>query len=259
MRVEASLQSYVARLRRVLEPTRDSRTTARVLCTHPGGYSLRLAPDAVDARRFTALLTQARAEREPAAAERLLADALALWNGQAYAGLPGPALAAEAVRLDELRAGALEDLWELRVGGGLHPEAVAELEHLVAQHPLRERLWSLLARALYAAHRQGDALAALRRAREHLADELGIDPGPELRRVEDLVLRQDPGLDAPAATAPPAAAPVAATPRRWRRARRTPHPLPCRTPTGSWGATACSTSSPTWCARRCRAAGGSCS
>lgn len=207
VRVEASLQSYVARLRRVLEPTRGSRTTARVLRTHPGGYSLDLPPDAVDARRFTSLLARSRAEREPAVAERLLDDALALWRGAAYAGLPGPALGAEAVRLDELRAGALEDLWDLRVRGGRHPEAVAELEHLVALHPLRERLWALLARALYGAHRQGDALAALRRAREHLADELGVDPGPELRRVEDLVLRQDPGLDAPAAE--PAAAATA--------------------------------------------------
>ncbi|HET6968365.1 MAG TPA: BTAD domain-containing putative transcriptional regulator, partial [Ornithinibacter sp.] len=209
VRVEASLQSYVARLRRVLEPTRDSRTTARVLRTHAGGYSLDLAPDAVDARRFASLLARARGERDAATAEHLLVDALALWRGAAFAGLPGPALAAEAVRLDELRAGALEDLWELRVTGGRHPEAVAELEHLVALHPLRERLWSLLARALYGAHRQGDALAALRRARDHLADELGIDPGPELRRVEDLVLRQDPELDAPAAAATPVRDPSA--------------------------------------------------
>ena len=205
-RVEASLQSYVARLRRVLEPARDSRAPARVLRTHPGGYSLHLPPDAVDARRFTSLVGRARAEapRDPEAAEGLLVEALGLWHGGPYAGLPGSALAAETVRLEEVRAGALEDLWDLRVRRGGHPEAVAELEHLVTLHPLRERLWALLARALYAAHRQGDALAAVRRAREHLADELGIDPGPELRRVEDLLLRQDPGLDAPA----PAPVPV---------------------------------------------------
>ena len=196
-RVEASLQSYVARLRRVLEPSRDSRAPARVLRTHPGGYSIHLAADAVDARRFTSLLTRARGEPEPTVAEQLLDDAVALWQGTPYAGLPGPALAADAVRLEELRAGALEDLWDLRIRGGRHPEAVAELEHLVTLHPLRERLWGLLARALYGAQRQGDALAALRRAREHLADELGVDPGPELRRVEDLVLRHDPALDAP--------------------------------------------------------------
>ncbi len=204
VRVEASLQSYVARLRRVLEPARESRAPAHVLRTHPGGYSLDLGADAVDARRFTSLLAQARGERDHAAAERLMVDALGLWHGTAYAGLPGSALAAEAVRLDELRAGALEDLWDLRIRGGRHPEAVAELEHLVGLHPLRERLWVLLARALYVAQRQGEALAALRRAREHLADELGVDPGHELRRVEELVLRQDPGLDAP----PPAAGPA---------------------------------------------------
>ncbi|HSO64379.1 MAG TPA: BTAD domain-containing putative transcriptional regulator, partial [Ornithinibacter sp.] len=211
-RVEASLQSYVARLRRVLEPARDPRAPARVLRTHPGGYSLALAADAVDARHFTSLLAHARGERDPAAAERLLADALGLWHGAAYAGLPGSALAAEAVRLDELRAGALEDLWDLRIRGGRHPEAVAELEHLVTLHPLRERLWALLARALYGAQRQGDALAALRRARDHLADELGVDPGPELRRVEELVLRQDPGLDAPAPARDTAATAAAAAP-----------------------------------------------
>ena len=83
----------------------------------------------------------------------------------------------------------------MRIRQGREGEAVGELEQLVREHPLRERLWALLARALYRAHRQGDALAALRRAREHLADELGVDPGPELRRLEDLVLRQDPSLD----------------------------------------------------------------
>ncbi|GAA4397085.1 hypothetical protein GCM10023168_01720 [Fodinibacter luteus] len=213
-RVEASLQSYVARLRRVLEPARDARAAARVLRTHPGGYSLDLPPDAVDARRFTALLGRGRdrAAPDPGAAEGLLGKALDLWRGDAFAGLPGSALAAEAVRLDELRAGALEDLWELRVRAGRHPEAVAELEHLVTLHPLRERLWALLARALYGAHRQGDALAALRRARDHLADELGVDPGPELRRVEELVLRQDPELDAPAPPPARALAASAATP-----------------------------------------------
>ena len=81
VRVEASLQSYVARLRRVLEPSRDSRSPARVLRTHPGGYSLDIAVDAVDARRFTSLLTRARGEHDPAATERLLTEALGLWHG----------------------------------------------------------------------------------------------------------------------------------------------------------------------------------
>jgi DNA-binding SARP family transcriptional activator/tetratricopeptide (TPR) repeat protein len=216
-RVEASLQSHVARLRRALEPDRAVRGPAQRLRTHAGGYSLEVPADAVDARRFAALVREARARlaTDPAEAEGLLTEGLGLWRGTAYAGTAAPSLDAEATRLDELRLAAVEDLWDVRVRDGRAREAVGELEQLVRTHPLRERLWALLATALYRSHRQGDALAALRRAREHLADELGVDPGPELRRLEDLVLRQDPSLDAPAAAAPradgaPAPAPPAA-------------------------------------------------
>ncbi len=194
-RVEASLQSYVARLRRVLEPSRDARSPAQVLRTHAGGYSLHVPPDRVDAREFTRLLASAR----DGSADPLgdLTAALALWRGTAYSGLGCPALDAEATRLEELRTGAVERLWQLRLDRGEHTEAVAELERLVRAHPLREQLWGLLALALYRSARQGDALAALRRAREHLAEELGVDPGAELRALETAVLRQDPALDAP--------------------------------------------------------------
>ena len=127
----------------------------------------------------------------------MLGQALDLWQGDAYAGTSSPALQAEATRLAELRTVAVERRWRLRIDQGRHAEAVAELEQLVAVHPLREQLWGLLALALYRSSRQGDALAALRRARDHLADELGVDPGPELRALEQAVLRQDPSLDAP--------------------------------------------------------------
>ncbi|GAA1928977.1 BTAD domain-containing putative transcriptional regulator [Nocardioides marmoribigeumensis] len=192
-RVEASLQSYVARLRRVLEPGRDARSPAQVLRTHAGGYSLHVDDRAVDAREFTRLLGEAR----DGAADQLglLTEALAPWRGTAYLGLGCPSLDAEATRLEELRMGAVERLWRLRLDRGEHTEAVAELEQLVREHPLREQLWGLLALALYRSARQGDALAALRRARDHLADELGVDPGPDLRALETAVLRQDPSLD----------------------------------------------------------------
>ena len=197
-RVEVSMQTYVARLRRSLEPARDSRTPARILRTHTGAYSLEVPAGDVDARRFVDLLRSADDAREAR-----LSEALDLWHGPAYGGLSVPALEAEGARLEELRLTALEELWELRLGAGAHLEAAAELERLVGLHPLRESLWALLARALYLGSRQGDALAVLRRAREHLADELGVDPGPELRRLEEQVLRHDPALDpAPRLEAP---------------------------------------------------------
>lgn len=193
-RVEASLQSYVARLRRSLEPERGVRRPAERLRTHAGGYSLDVGDGDVDVRRFTALLRAADGGRA-AGAEGLLEEALALWRGEPYAGVSTPALDADATRLRELRMTALGDLWGLRMRQGRHVEAVPQLERLVALHPLHEQLWALLARALYASSRQGDALAALRRARARLSDELGVDPGPELRRLEELVLQQDPSLD----------------------------------------------------------------
>ena len=203
-RVEASLQSYVARLRRALEPARAAGAQAQRLRTHAAGYSLALEADAVDARRFTTLLHDARGAPSAEATE-LLTAAVALWRGEPYAGLDTPTLRAEATRLRELRTAALVGLWELRLARGEHAEAVAELEHLVGLHPHQERLWGLLALAHYRSRRQGDALATLRRARDHLAEELGVDPGPELRELEVQVLRQDPALDAaPRSTAAPA-------------------------------------------------------
>lgn len=215
-RVEASLQTYVARLRRALDPERGEEGRVERLRTHPGGYSLRQDDVEVDARQFTSLLAQARALRpgEAVRAVALLEQALALWQGEAYAGLPSGSLRAEAVRLGEIRFAAVEDLWELRTELGSHVEAVAALERLVVEQPLRERLWALLTRALYRSARQGDALAALRRAREHLADELGVDPGPELQALEQAILRQDPALAAgPTDTGASSAEPSSPLPR----------------------------------------------
>ena len=204
--VVASLQSYVARLRRALE--RDPRRPAQRLRTHAGAYSLDVTADEVDARRFVALVrdARARAATDPDAAVELYEEALALWHGDAYTALPGPALEAEATRLAEMRLGAVTQMWELRLRRGEHAEAVAELEHLTRLYPLREQLWGLLALAHYRASRQGDALATLRPVRENLAEELGVDPAPELRRLEEAILRQDPTLDLPSPARVPAPA-----------------------------------------------------
>jgi DNA-binding SARP family transcriptional activator len=198
-RVEASLQSYVARLRRVLEPDRDAGLPAQLLRTHAGAYSLAVTAEDVDARCFVALVREARsrAAAEPDAAVELYEEALALWRGDAYPSLPGPALEAEATRLAEMRVGAITHLWELRLGRGEHAEAVAELEQLTRLWPLREQLWGLLALALYRSSRQGDALATVQRLRVGLAEELGVDPSPELRRLEEAILRQEATLDPP--------------------------------------------------------------
>ena len=134
----------------------------------------------------------------PAEAARVLDDALRLWRGPAYAEYAGePWADAEVARLSELRAVARERLLEARLQLGDAALLVGELEALVAEDPLREERWRLLVLALYRAQRQADALAALRRARELLAEELGVDPGPALRALEADVLAQSPTLDAP--------------------------------------------------------------
>lgn len=211
------MQTYVARLRQVLAAGQERAAPAAVVHRRAGGYALEVSSGQVDASQFTELLRRAREATEVDSRIDLLADALALWRGPAYAGLRSSALEAEATRLDELRMAALEQLWELRLAegtpGGLGT-AIGELEHLVRAHPLHERLWALLAQALYAADRQGDALAALRRARRHLADELGVDPGPELRRVEEAVLRQDLALRPSGAARTPVAVPNGPAPTR---------------------------------------------
>ena len=205
-RAEVALQSYVARLRRVLEPARQVRAQAAVLQTHPGGYSLHVDDAAVDARRFRDLLDGARSAsgQDPEEAERLLVRALETWGGEPYPGVAtsSPVLVAEATRLTELWLGAQEELWALRLDRGEHASAVPELEHLVQAEPLRERFWALLALARYRSAQQGEALETIRRARGHLAEELGIDPGEELQRLEQAILRQDPALAVRAAGPP---------------------------------------------------------
>ncbi|MGI5291978.1 BTAD domain-containing putative transcriptional regulator [Nonomuraea polychroma] len=197
-RALAAVQAYVSNLRRALEPDRPPRAPASVLVTAPPGYAIKVDPDEVDAWRF------ARMVRDPAATPEILAAALALWRGPAYAEFAGAHWAdAEASRLEELRLSAVERHADavIRLGGAA--AAVPDLERLLDEHPLREGAWALLARALYRCERQGEALAALRRARARLVEELGVDPGPELRRLEADILAQAPHLTEAAPPATP--------------------------------------------------------
>ncbi|MFD7784915.1 BTAD domain-containing putative transcriptional regulator [Streptomyces nojiriensis] len=209
-RAVASLQAYVSNLRRLLEPGRAPRTPARLLVSAPPGYALRLPEDAVDAWRFERLLGRAREAlpAEPDTAAALLREALALWQGPAYADTADePWTHAEIMRLGELRLAARE----LGIAAGLRggadiAGAVAEAASLTRDEPLREEAWRLHALALWAAGRQADALAALRRARTVLADEVGLDPGAALVELEKAVLTQD-GRVLREATRPPETAP----------------------------------------------------
>ncbi|MQY03433.1 AfsR/SARP family transcriptional regulator [Actinomadura macrotermitis] len=185
-----ALRTFVAALRRALEPDRPPRTPARLLVTEGPGYALRT--DAVDAWEFERAVAASLPPREMAAR---LEEALGLWRGPAYAEFADePWARAECARLAELRLRAVERLAEARLDLGRAAEAVPDLDAHAAAHPWREDAWQLLALALYRSGRQADALAVLRRARTLLAEQLGLDPGPELRRLEADILGHAPRL-----------------------------------------------------------------
>ncbi|GAA2890035.1 hypothetical protein GCM10010472_55660 [Pseudonocardia halophobica] len=206
-RALGALQVHVSHLRRVLEPDRRPRTPATVLVSEPPGYALRLPADGLDSRRVGALL-DAAAVAPPDRAEELLAEALRSWSGPALAEFADERWAApEAARLGELRLVATERLAEARLARGRASDVVPDLELLLRDHPLRENAVRLLALALYRTGRQADALAVLAAARTRLAEELGVDPGPELRAVEQDVLTHAEHPVAPHPGAPRAVAP----------------------------------------------------
>ncbi|MGH3161295.1 MAG: AfsR/SARP family transcriptional regulator, partial [Streptosporangiaceae bacterium] len=196
-----SLDVYLSRLRKAFREV----DAGDVLATRAPGYVL--YAEETDARRFEALAAEGRealAAGEAGRAARVLAEALALWRGAAYAEVADESWArAETGRLAELRLSATEDRIEAELALGRHTALVAELELLVTREPTRERLAGQLMLALYRSGRQADALAVYRAARGSLVEELGLEPGPELRRLEAAVLVQDPALDLPAKPAAP--------------------------------------------------------
>lgn len=198
-----ALHVHVARLRAALEPERAHRAPGQVLLASQRGYELRLAPAQVDAQLFAGGLAAARELRERGdleGAEESFAVALDLWRGTALAGIPGPGAEIVRVGLAEQRLAATEEHIEVILALGRHAEAVRRLTELVREHPLRERFSGQLMLALYRSGRQAEALAAFAAARSVLVDELGLEPGPELRQLHARILAADPGLDL--ATAP---------------------------------------------------------
>jgi DNA-binding SARP family transcriptional activator/DNA-binding beta-propeller fold protein YncE len=193
-----SLQVHVSRLRRELGEG--------VLETRPHGYVLRIEREQVDLYRFEELLEEGRDALQagnPRQAAFVLREALALWRGAPLAGLHGePFAQSAAARLDDLRLDAVELRVEADLALGRHAALVGELERLVSEHPFRESLRRQLMLALYRSGRQADALAVYRSARRTFTDELGVEPGPELRELEAAILRHDPSLSSPSSRGP---------------------------------------------------------
>jgi DNA-binding SARP family transcriptional activator len=200
---ENTLQTYVSHLRKALEPDRAPRAQHGLLRTRACGYELAIAPEAIDAVRFERLVRAGR-DALPGAPQRaaeILRAASALWRGEPLADFSLELFAqSEITRLTELRAAAVEDRVEAELALGRHVELCSELSRAVTEQPLRERLWSQFIRALYRSGRQAEALAAYTRLRKQLADQLGINPSPELARLHEAVLAQRPDLDWPPPT-----------------------------------------------------------
>jgi predicted ATPase/DNA-binding SARP family transcriptional activator len=202
-----SVHVCVSKLRKLLG--------SRAILTRPPGYELTLEGHDLDLRRFDRLIAEARAALEagdPGASSRLLGDAVGLWRGPPLADVAfEPFAQPEVARLEALRLEALETRIDVDLELGRHAEVAAELEQLVLQHPLRERLRRQLMLALYRCGRQADALGAYQAARQALIAELGIEPGPALRELERAILQQDAALAAPERAAAPS---PASTPAR---------------------------------------------
>jgi DNA-binding SARP family transcriptional activator/predicted ATPase len=193
------VQVYVSGLRKVLPDG--------MLCTRPPGYALEVDPEAIDLHRFERLRAEASAAiaaGAPGEAARALHQALGLWRGPALAEFNEPFAVHERGRLEELRIACLEERIDADLALGRHADVVPELESLVSQEPLRERLRGQLMLALYRCGRQADALAGYREYSRTVGDELGIEPSPRLRELERSILMQAPELE-PGRPAPPLA------------------------------------------------------
>ncbi len=202
-----SLHAHLSRLRRDLGNGAVQTTSA--------GYVLEVAPDSLDLRAFEDQVQTGRrlvAQGAWSEASRVLDEALGLWRGPALVDVDAPFAARAAARLEDLRQGALEDRIDANLALGRHAEVLPELEALTTESPLRERPWGQLMLALYRAGRQADALAAYRRVRRTLRDELGIDPSAPLQELEVRILQQDPTLTAAPPRQPTVRLPVPLTP-----------------------------------------------
>ncbi|OKJ99592.1 regulator [Streptomyces sp. CB03234] len=197
----AAVRTYASRLRKVLPPG--------VLVSESGGYAIRGRADALDlnvAQELAAEAEKARAGGDRNQARVLIDKSLGLWDGEPLASVPGPYAETQRARLEEWRLQLLETRLDLDLESGHHAEAVSELTALTAAHPLRERLRELLMLALYRSGRQAEALAVYADTRRLLADELGVDPRPELARLQQRILRADEELARPVEEPAPAPA-----------------------------------------------------
>ncbi|AYG82238.1 Regulatory protein AfsR [Streptomyces hundungensis] len=195
----AALRTYASRLRKILD--------SGVLVSESGGYAIRAGAATLDlavAQELAASAEKARAGGEKGRARELLNAALAQWDGEPLANVPGPYAENQRTRLAEWRLQLTEARLDMDLEAGCHAEAVSELTALTAAHPLRERLRELLMLALYRSGRQAEALAVYADTRRLLADELGVDPRPELARLQQRILRADEDLARPPASAPAA-------------------------------------------------------
>ena len=205
-----ALQYHVSQLRKALAPH-------EAIVTQEPGYVIRVGPDELDLLRFETLVEEARQAAPELAAQRLR-EALDLWRGPPLADLAHESFAqTEILRLEELRLEALERRIEADLALGRYAELVGEVQVLVREHPLRERLRAALMQALYGSGRQAEALEVYRETRRLLVDELGIEPSPALQELEQAILRHDPALtsqEAPAAPRQRAIMVVATDPER---------------------------------------------
>jgi DNA-binding SARP family transcriptional activator len=204
-RVRASLQSQVFRLRRALGP--------ETIRTRPSGYMLDIEPDRVDVLRFRRLVAEATGVEDAAWTRRLLDEALRMWRGEPLSGLTSSAFDHDEVpRLQDERLAALQRRVDLDLAAGRHAELVGELREEVNRHPLREPLWHRLITALSRSGRQADAIEAYHRVREHLRDELGVDPSADLQQLYHQLLAGETagagGPSAMASIAPPRPVPM---------------------------------------------------
>jgi DNA-binding SARP family transcriptional activator/Tfp pilus assembly protein PilF len=205
----ATIRNYVRRLRAALGPADRTR-----IKTVPGGYLIHVTPEELDVARFEAFISRARVAARTGAWEEAAGSAeaaLRLWRGEPLADVDSPALMLrEAPRLTELRLQAVEMRVDAALQLGLHADVIGELRQLAAENPLRERVYALLMLALYRDGRQAEALAVYRQARTVLAEELGTEPGEELRKLHQRILVADAVLASPAHPAATAGRPTVA-------------------------------------------------